>query len=62
MTIIKEIKEDGRQDLVKMLEKIDSLTQSLSKMNEMTLEQGAMIDRIDFNIELALTHTQNANE
>lgn len=31
-------------------------------MNDMTIQQGTMVDRIDFNIQQTLERTQNGNK
>lgn len=60
--MIKVIQEDDRQDLINLIKKIESLAQILGQMNEMAIQQGAIVDRIDYNIQVALERTQNANQ
>ena len=55
-------KKEQNTDLIKMITKIDSLTNMLRDMKDMTYEQGVIVDRIDFNIELTFERTKKANE
>lgn len=55
-------KHTQAEDLSRMLEQINSLTDLLSQMNEMVVEQGTLVDRIDMNLEDAVTKTKKGNE
>lgn len=55
-------KKEENSDLVKMVEKIESLTSMLREMRDLTMEQGVVVDRIDYNIEVTGQRTRKANE
>ncbi len=49
------------EELMKILGQINSLTSILNQMNEIVMEQGTIVDRVDFNLETTLDRTQKGN-
>ena len=41
---------------------INELTKIFKQMNQLVIEQGSILDRIDFNIEETLVQTKKGNE
>lgn len=50
------------EDLNKMLDQINSLTDLLAQMNDLVVEQGTVVDRIDMNLEASLERTKKGNK
>lgn len=49
------------EDLSRMLEQINSLTDLLGQVNDMVVEQGTLVDRIDVSLQEAVVSTQRGN-
>lgn len=45
-----------------MVETINELTRIFKQMNQLVIDQGTILDRIDFNIEDTLVQTKKGNE
>lgn len=43
-----------------LLQKITKLSAVYKQMNELVIDQGSIVDRIDYNIEATLQHTKKA--
>jgi syntaxin 16 len=54
-------KQNQNEDIIKIVSQINGLTQILNQMNEMVLEQGTIVDRVDFNLQVTLDRTQKGN-
>ena len=44
------------------MKSINTLSSIYKELNELVIEQGSIIDRIDFNIEETFTHVEKGNE
>jgi len=44
-----------------LLQSINQLTQVYKQLNDLVIEQGSLIDRIDYNIEETFTHVEQGN-
>ena len=54
-------KSSQTEELTRMLDQINSLTDLLGQMNDLIIEQGTVVDRIDMNIEVTLDRTKKGN-
>lgn len=55
-----EIARERDEDINKLIDTINELSQLFKQMNQLVIEQGTLVDRIDYNVEKTLTHTQKA--
>jgi len=54
--------DDQTEDIKRVVESIKTLTNLMSKMNDVVIEQGTIVDRIDYNIETAAKHVKKGNK
>lgn len=50
------------EEINKLVETINELTKIFKQMNQLVIDQGTILDRIDFNIEDTLVQTKKGNE
>lgn len=54
-------KQDNRnQKIHELVSSINKLSGIYKELNQLVIEQGSLVDRIDFNIEATYEHTQKA--
>ena len=62
-TIHAQIDEDDQtEEIHRVVESIKTLTTLLSQMNDVVIEQGTIVDRIDYNLEQAAKHVKKGNK
>lgn len=49
------------EEINKLVSTINELTKIFKQMNQLVIDQGTILDRIDFNIEETLVQTKKAN-
>lgn len=49
-------------EIVKITQSVQELATLFKELNMMVIEQGTLVDRIDYNVEIALGHTVEANK
>ena len=54
--------QDNSEDMKNLLGKISKLTKMLTSMSEVVVTHGAMVDRIDYNMEMALVNVERGNK
>jgi syntaxin 16 len=58
-----EMLDNERDEQInKLVDTINQLAQLFKQMNELVIEQGTILDRIDYNMEQALFHTRKGKE
>lgn len=63
VAMIEELQQHARDSQINELVKsINKLSTIYKELNELVIEQGSLIDRIDVNIEETLTHVEKGNE
>lgn len=55
-----EMARSRSEDIAQIIESINQLAQIFNDMHTLILDQGTMIDRIDYNIEKVVTYTEDA--
>jgi syntaxin 16 len=55
---LKTIQDERYREIVKIAESIHELAQLFNELNVLVIEQGTILDRIDYNIEQALTQVK----
>lgn len=60
--IMEEIDRQRDEEINKLVTSINGLTRIYKDMANLVLEQGTLIDRIDYNIDKAMTHTEKGVE
>lgn len=59
--LLEEQKNDSRNEQInELVSSINKLSGIYKELNQLVIEQGSLIDRIDVNIELTLEHTSKA--
>eukprot|EP01016_Furgasonia_blochmanni_P028160 TRINITY_DN2960_c0_g1_i10.p1 TRINITY_DN2960_c0_g1~~TRINITY_DN2960_c0_g1_i10.p1 ORF type:complete len:241 (-),score=59.96 TRINITY_DN2960_c0_g1_i10:434-1156(-) len=59
---LNEEDESRNENIVKIVKSINDLAHVFKQLNQLVIEQGTILDRIDYNIEQTLTHTQKAKK
>ena len=59
---MEEIDKQRDEEINKLVTSINGLTKIYKEMSELVLEQGTLIDRIDYNIDKTMEHTQKGVE
>lgn len=54
--------EDQSEEIKHVVEGIKALTNILSQMNDVVIQQGTIVDRIDYNLEQASKHVKKGNK
>lgn len=54
--------DDLTEDIKRVVDSIKSLTNLVSQMNDVVIEQGTIVDRIDYNLEQAAKHVKKGNK
>lgn len=57
-----DLAEDRDQDINMLVGTINELSHMFKQMNQLVIEQGTIIDRIDYNLETAETHVTKAKK
>jgi len=55
---MKNVQEERYREIVKIAQSIHELAQLFNELNVLVIEQGTILDRIDYNIEQALTQVK----
>lgn len=50
--------QERNKQITDLVKSINELAKVYKEMNELVIEQGSLIDRIDFNIEEAVDHVE----
>jgi len=62
---LNELEEQGsmrEKEIVKLVQSINELAQIFRELNVLIVEQGTVLDRIDYNIEQAKTKVEAGNQ
>lgn len=62
MAIMEDLARERDEDINKLVDNINKLNQLFKDMNQLVIEQGTIVDRIDYNIEKALDSTTRAKK
>eukprot|EP01016_Furgasonia_blochmanni_P023172 TRINITY_DN2509_c0_g1_i5.p1 TRINITY_DN2509_c0_g1~~TRINITY_DN2509_c0_g1_i5.p1 ORF type:complete len:273 (-),score=69.51 TRINITY_DN2509_c0_g1_i5:62-880(-) len=59
---LQEVESDRDEQVNNVVETINKLSQLFKQLNQLVIDQGTILDRIDYNIEQSLTNVQKANK
>lgn len=63
MQMVEELEQNNRDtQITELVKSINTLSAIYKELNELVIEQGSIIDRIDFNIEETFTHVEMGNK
>ena len=57
-----DIAKERDEDINKLIDNINKLNHLFKQMNDIVLEQGTIVDRIDYNIEKSADDTRSAKK
>ena len=60
--VVKELSNTNRQEIERVVSSVHQLTNLLTQLNEMAVEQGSVVDRIDVSLKETLNRTKRGNE
>jgi len=60
--MMEEIHEQRDEQVNKLVTTLNKLAQVFKQMNDLVIEQGTVLDRIDYNMEQTLFHTKKGAE
>lgn len=60
MEAMDDIARERDEDVNRLIDTINELAHLFKQMNQQVIEQGTLVDRIDYNIERTLGHVQKA--
>lgn len=60
--VVKELSNTNRQEIERVVSSAHQLTDLMTQINEMAVEQGSVVDRIDVSLKETLNRTKRGNE
>jgi len=62
MIMAEDIAKERDEDINRLIDNINKLNHLFKQMNDIVLEQGTIVDRIDYNIEKSADDTRSAKK
>jgi syntaxin 16 len=62
MMLAEDIARERDEDINRLIDNINELSHLFKQMNQIVIEQGTIVDRIDYHLEQAVDHTKKAKK